>query len=188
MSRPELRAQDREGMRQDPFTIVRVLDIAPLHLKITKPGKYRIITRYLATASAPLQLEDKIEICSSGVEIDYDCFGVLTAGAEKLLKFTLDFRDGATDSVGHEREEVLLLGPPKRNLSSPIILCSDPTVSGSHGVTLGETPKHELDYLLSRGLSRKEAQKLIIESRFREAVELTGREKDFKIELERIFK
>lgn len=167
--------------------IVRILDITPLHLKITKPGKYRIITRYLATTSAPLQLEDKIEICSSGVEIDYDCFGVLTAGAEKSLKFALDFKAGATDSVGHEREEVLLLGAPKQNLSSPIILCSDPTVSGSHGITLGEMPERELDYLRSRGLSEKAAKELIIRSRFAEAFKLAKLEQNWDNSLEEQF-
>lgn len=180
-------AQTGESAGQDPSTIVRIIRANPLHLKITRPGKYRIITRYFATDSVPLQLEDKIEICSSGVEIDYDCFGVLTAGAEKSLKFTLDFKAGATDSVGHEREEVLLLGAPKQNLSSPIILCSDPTVSGSHGVTLGEMPERELDYLRSRGLSEKAAKELIIRSRFAEAFKLAKLEQNWDNSLEEQF-
>ncbi len=157
-------------------------------MKIVKPGKYRIVTRYLVTDSAPLQLEDKIEICSSGAEIDYDCFGVLTTDAEKTLKFTLDFKTGATNSIGHEREEVLLLGAPKRNVSSPVILCSDSTISGSHGVTLGETPRRELDYLTARGLSEWEAKSLIIRSRFAEAFKLAKTGDNWDNSLEEQFK
>lgn len=138
-----------------------------LSLKLDKPTKLKIITRYIATKDNPVSLEDKIEIASSGVEIGYDCFGVVAEDAEKSLKFTLDFKTGAKGSVGHEKEEVLFLGRPKKCLSSPIILCSDPTISGSHGVSLGATPEKDLDYLKSRGLSDRAAKKLLIKSRFK---------------------
>lgn len=168
-------------------TIIRVIldgNYESLNLKLDKPTKLKIITRYIATKDNPINLDDKIEIASSGVEIDYDCFGVMTEGSEKSLKFTLDFKAPKTrlqtssrsgnspqttesPSAGHEKEEVLLLGRPKKCLSSPVLLCSDSTISGSHGVSIGVAPEKSLDYLKSRSLSEKAAKKLLIKSRFK---------------------
>lgn len=157
-------------------TIVRLflpgLPQEPLRLEIDKPTKIKIITRYLATPKNAINLSDHIIIKSPGVELDYDCFGVLAENAEKTLKFTLDFSGYETNSIGREREEVLLLGRPRKNLSSPTILCSDPTVSGSHGVTFGAVSENHLAYLCSRGLSDQAAKKMLILGRFRETLML----------------
>ena len=157
-------------------TIIRfILDDLPgedLNLTINQPGKYHIVTRYLVTPKHPLTLSDYITINVPNAIVNYDCFGVVTENSEKILKFTLDFQNKSDSSVGQEKVEVLLLGPPKLNSSSPIILCSNPTISGSHGVTLGKTPETELNYLRARGLSKREAEKLLIRCRFDEAFKL----------------
>lgn len=175
-----LETSDVEMKIAEDVTVVRMLTGESakqrVRIKVVEGVRLRFLTRYVAVRKAPVELDDRIEICARGAKIDYDCFGVLMEGAEKTLKFTLDFQAGATSSEGQEREEVLMLGKPKRNVSSPVILCNEPTISGSHGMTLGEMPEAGLNYLRARGLSEMEAQRLITQSRFQEAARINGTE------------
>ena len=83
--------------------------------------------------------------------------GALYEGAEKTLRATIDFKNGASGSTGSENEDVLLFGDNVMNRTVPLILCTEEDVQGSHGATIGRIDEEMLFYLESRGLSAETA-------------------------------
>lgn len=93
-------------------------------------------------------------------------YGILKDNATKNYKSTIDFKSGCAKSNGREFENVLLLDDTVVSKSLPMLLCTEEDVSGSHSVSSGKVDNNQLFYLMSRGLSKKEATKLIIFSKF----------------------
>ncbi len=94
-----------------------------------------------------------------------DVSGVLKDEAFKLFRGSIDFLSGCAGSKGEEREEVLLLSDSVVNQTIPLILCAEENVEGNHGATIGELDEKTLFYLASRGISQKEAEKMVARAR-----------------------
>lgn len=92
--------------------------------------------------------------------------GALLDKSNKIFKGTLDFKKGSSGSKGQEEEYAVILSPKVRNRSVPILLCTEDDVEGQHAASAGKIDENKLFYLMSRGLSEKEAKKLIIEAAF----------------------
>lgn len=92
--------------------------------------------------------------------------GALLDKSNKIFRGTLDFKKGSSKSKGQEEEYAVLLSPNVRNRSVPILLCTEDDVEGQHAASAGKIDENKLFYLMSRGLSEKEAKKLIIEAAF----------------------
>lgn len=88
--------------------------------------------------------------------------GILTDTAKKTFKGTIKFISGSTNSNGHEKENVLLLSDKCESLSAPILLCDEENVSGSHAASSGKLSEEKLFYLMSRGISKKDATNLLV--------------------------
>lgn len=91
--------------------------------------------------------------------------GVLMGQAKKILRYTIDFRQGAKAAEGEEAEDVLLLSEEATNRTIPIILCQEEDIAGHHGATIGQLPENTLFYMESRGFSEEEAKKFIIRAK-----------------------
>ncbi len=92
--------------------------------------------------------------------------GALLDQSEKIFRGTLDFIKGAKGATGRELEEVVLLSSEVRNRSVPLMLSGEDAVDGHHAVSVGKMNEEKLFYLMSRGLSRREAEKMVIEASF----------------------
>lgn len=92
--------------------------------------------------------------------------GALLDKSNKIFKGTLDFKRGASKSKGQEEEYTMILSPQVRNRSVPILLCTEDDVEGQHAASAGKIDANKLFYLMSRGISEREAKKLIIEAAF----------------------
>lgn len=58
----------------------------------------------------------------------------------------------------------MLLSPKVRNRSVPLMLSGEADVDGHHAVTIGKIDENKLFYLMSRGLDREAAKKLIVDA------------------------
>ncbi len=96
--------------------------------------------------------------------------GVLKDRAAKLLRGTIDFRNGCTGSVGSESEEVLLLSETVRNQSIPVILCAEEDVVGDHGASIGRPDENLLYYMESRGIREEEALKMLAKAQIESVI------------------
>ena len=88
--------------------------------------------------------------------------GLLNDKSKKSFKGTLDFKEGSSDSVGHENENCILLSDETKSKSLPMMLCHEESVDGAHGVSTGKIDEDRLFYLMSRGLSKEESIRLIL--------------------------
>lgn len=92
--------------------------------------------------------------------------GALAGHARKLMKSTLDFVKGAAGAKAREEEVVLTLSDKAVNLSVPLLLCGEDHVEGEHATNTGKPDPQKLYYLMTRGFSRQEAKRLLVEASF----------------------
>ncbi|QHQ61764.1 Fe-S cluster assembly protein SufD [Anaerocolumna sedimenticola] len=76
--------------------------------------------------------------------------GALLDQSSKVFRGTLDFKKGASGSVGQERENTLLFSPKIKNISAPLILCAEENVEGKHAANSGKIDEDKLFYMMSR--------------------------------------
>ena len=97
--------------------------------------------------------------------------GSLNDDSKKNFRGTIDFVKGCSNSIGEENENCVLLSDKCLSRSLPQMLCGEENVVGSHGVSSGTVEKEKLFYLMSRGISKKDAEKLIIMSNYNKILE-----------------
>ena len=112
--------------------------------------------------------------------------GVLMDESEKIFKGNLDFKRGARRSKGVEEEYVILLDPRVKSNSIPALLCEEDDVEGEHAASAGQINESKLFYLMSRGLSEREAKKLIVEASFRPIIDRIPLEHSRRLIIEEI--
>jgi len=103
--------------------------------------------------------------------------GALTDNSDKIFRGTLDFQRGAKGSTGRELEEVIILSSGTRNRSVPLMLAEEDEVDGHHAVSIGRLDEEKIFYLMSRGLDKAEAERLIVEAAFNPVIEKLSDEK-----------
>ena len=97
--------------------------------------------------------------------------GALSERCDKIFRGTLDFQRGTKGSTGRELEEVIILSKGTRNRSVPLMLAEEDEVDGHHAVSIGRLDEEKIFYLMSRGLDKSEAERLIVEAAFNPVVE-----------------
>lgn len=103
--------------------------------------------------------------------------GALKDKAFKVFKSNLDFKEGSSESVGDEQEFAILLSDNVTNISVPVLLCHEDDVVGNHAASAGKIDANILFYLMTRGISEKDAISLIIQSKFSSAIDSLDNEK-----------
>jgi Fe-S cluster assembly protein SufD len=69
---------------------------------------------------------------------------------------------GATFANGQQTERVLMLSPEARGDANPMLLIDEDEVMAGHAASVGQVNPEQVYYMMSRGLSRELAMKLII--------------------------
>ena len=103
--------------------------------------------------------------------IDIDVQGALQDSAKKNFKGTIDFKKGCKKAKGNENEYCMLLSDKAKSIALPMLLCTEDNVEGNHSTASGKIDNNQLFYIMSRGLSYKEAVKLIVKANFNKIIE-----------------
>jgi Fe-S cluster assembly protein SufD len=103
--------------------------------------------------------------------------GALKGEANKIFRGTLDFKRGASRSVGVEDEYCMILSPKVKGKALPLLLCEEDDVSGEHAAASGKIDEGKLFYLMSRGFSYNDARRVIIEGAFNPIIDKIENEK-----------
>ncbi|MCR8634599.1 Fe-S cluster assembly protein SufD [Paenibacillus radicis (ex Xue et al. 2023)] len=69
---------------------------------------------------------------------------------------------GATGANGEQTEKVLMLSPKARGDANPILLIDEDDVKAGHAASVGQVNPDQIHYLMSRGITKEEAQRLVI--------------------------
>ena len=111
------------------------------------------------------------ELRGTKTNIDIDVQGALKDGAKKNFKGTIDFKKGSKKAKGNENEYCMLLSDKAKSIALPMLLCTEEDVEGNHSTASGKVDMKQLFYLMTRGISYKEAVKLIVKSKFNKIIE-----------------
>jgi Fe-S cluster assembly protein SufD len=88
--------------------------------------------------------------------------GVMRGEATSIFNGITKIIHGASKSNGEQTERVLMLSEKSRGDANPILLIDEDDVTAGHAASVGRIDPLQMFYLMSRGISRKEAERLII--------------------------
>ena len=111
------------------------------------------------------------ELRGTKTNIDIDVQGALKDFAKKNFKGTIDFKKGSKKAKGNENEYCMLLSDKAKSIALPMLLCTEEDVEGNHSTASGKVDEKQLFYIMARGISYKEAVKLIVKSKFNKIIE-----------------
>ena len=133
---------------------------------VGEKAKNVLKTIYLANDNEVKDLNYIVDVRGEKSDVDIDVQGAIDGEAKKHFKGTIDFKKGCTKSKGSENEYCMLLSNKAKSIALPVLLCTEDDVEGNHSTASGKVENKELFYIMSRGLSYKEAIKLIVKARF----------------------
>lgn len=143
--------------------------------EITKPGKYEyeVIMDEVNTQKELLGIikaqepgEFEINIISRHKVGETNCRvdvkGIVSGGARVKVKGTVRIDKGATGSDSFLAMKLLMLDDKSTAVAEPELEIENNEVKASHSASVGKIDEGQLFYLESRGVEKKEAEKLII--------------------------
>ena len=96
--------------------------------------------------------------------------GVLGDSSESNYVGKIVIPRNSQQTTSYLDDKVLVVGNGAKNTSQPILEIEADDVKASHGATTGGVNQEHVYYLQSRGLSKEEAQNIIIEGFFEEVL------------------
>lgn len=88
--------------------------------------------------------------------------GVMKDSASSIFNGISKIEHGASKSNGEQTERVLMLSEKARGDANPILLIDEDDVTAGHAASVGRIDPLQMFYLMSRGISKKEAERLVI--------------------------
>ncbi|GIP15524.1 Fe-S cluster assembly protein SufD [Paenibacillus montaniterrae] len=87
---------------------------------------------------------------------------VMREAASAIINGITKIEHGATKANGVQAEKVLMLSPKARGDANPILLIDEDDVTAGHAASVGQVNPEQVYYLMSRGISKSDAERLII--------------------------
>lgn len=134
-------------------------------------AKNDLKTIYLGTENQVKDINYIAHTRGEKTEIDIDVQGALKDFSKKNFKGTIDFKKGCKNTKGNENEYCMMLSDTAKSIALPMLLCTEDNVEGNHSTSSGKVEPEILFYIMSRGISYKEAIKLITRARFGNIIE-----------------
>lgn len=88
--------------------------------------------------------------------------GVMKDRAASIFNGIGKIEDGASKSNAEQESRILMLSQGSRGDDNPILLIDEDDVMAGHAASVGRVDPLQLYYLMSRGISKEEAERLII--------------------------
>ena len=88
--------------------------------------------------------------------------GVMRENASSVFNGIAYIKHGGTKSIANQESRVLMLSENARGDANPILLIDEDDVEAGHAASVGRVDPEQLYYLMSRGISQKEAERLVI--------------------------
>ncbi|PYI57180.1 Fe-S cluster assembly protein SufD [Paenibacillus flagellatus] len=87
---------------------------------------------------------------------------VMKDEATAIINGITKIEKGATGANGQQTERVLMLSPKARGDANPILLIDEDDVKAGHAASVGQVNPEHMYYLMSRGISKADAHKLVV--------------------------
>ena len=136
-----------------------------------KEAKANLNSIYLGTGEQIFDINYIAELFGEKSEANIEVQGALKDNAKKNFKGTIDFKKGCKKAKGNENEFCMLLSDKAHSKALPMLLCTEEDVEGNHSSSAGKIEDDILFYIMSRGISEKDAMKLIVKAKFNKILE-----------------
>ncbi|WP_019908835.1 Fe-S cluster assembly protein SufD [Paenibacillus sp. HW567] len=87
---------------------------------------------------------------------------VMREQSTAILNGITKIEKGAKGTNGQQTEKILMLHPEARGDANPILLIDEDDVKAGHAASVGQVHPEQVYYMMSRGISRAEAERLIV--------------------------
>jgi len=134
-------------------------------------GKSAIYSIYIGNRDRELDLSYYMNHIGRRSISNIEVKGALKDRAKKVFKGTIDFKLGSSKSEGREGESVIIFDKTVKSKAVPLLLCTEDDVKGEHAASSGKIDEDKLFYIMSRGFSKEEAMKLIVEASFNPVID-----------------
>ena len=121
---------------------------------------------YVGNKNQVFDINYLVDIFGQNAKCNIDVQGSLSNESRKSFKGTIDFKKGCKGSIGNENEYCVLLSDKVISKSLPMLLCTEEDVIGNHATASGKVDDKTMFYIMSRGISKKDAEKLIVKANF----------------------
>ncbi|MGV3042599.1 Fe-S cluster assembly protein SufD [Staphylococcus rostri] len=88
--------------------------------------------------------------------------GVMKESASSIFNGIGHIKHGGKGSAANQSSRVLMLSENARGDANPILLIDEDDVEAGHAASVGRVDPEQLYYLMSRGISQEEAERLVI--------------------------
>jgi Fe-S cluster assembly protein SufD len=139
---------------------------------LTGPGATsRVTGAYFADGAQHLDYDTFQEHAAPNTESDFAFKGALRETARAVWRGMIRVEPDAQKTNAYQENRNLLLSPEAHADSIPGLEIMANDVRCTHGATLGRVNREELFYLMTRGLSRAEAERLIVRGFFQDVLD-----------------
>ncbi len=131
----------------------------------------RVTGAYFADGDQHLDYDTFQEHAAPNTESDFAFKGALREQATAVWRGMIRVEEGAQKTNAYQENRNLLLSNEAHADSIPGLEIMANDVRCTHGATLGRIDREELFYLMARGLSRAEAERLIVRGFFQDVLD-----------------
>ncbi|HVC88863.1 MAG TPA: Fe-S cluster assembly protein SufD [Gaiellaceae bacterium] len=131
----------------------------------------RVTGAYFADGDQHLDYDTFQEHMAPNTESDFAFKGALRENASAVWRGMIRVEEGAQKTNAYQENRNLLLSDKAHADSIPGLEIMANDVRCTHGATLGRIDREELFYLMARGLSRAEAERLIVRGFFQDVLD-----------------
>jgi Fe-S cluster assembly protein SufD len=131
----------------------------------------RVTGAYFADGDQHLDYDTFQEHIAPNTESDFAFKGALRENASAVWRGMIRVEEGAQKTNAYQENRNLLLSDKAHADSIPGLEIMANDVRCTHGATLGKVNREELFYLMARGLSRAEAERLIVRGFFQDVLD-----------------
>jgi Fe-S cluster assembly protein SufD len=112
--------------------------------------------------------------------------GALTGESRASYEGLIHILKGAQNTDTYLQTHSMLLSPRSKGDAIPSLIVETDNVKASHGGTVGEVDEDQIFYMMSRGISRRDAVRILVEGYFEQVIERLHDESLEKLVRERI--
>jgi Fe-S cluster assembly protein SufD len=131
----------------------------------------RVTGAYFADGDQHLDYDTFQEHAAPNTESDFAFKGALRERATAVWRGMIRVEEGAQKTNAYQENRNLLLSDQAHADSIPGLEIMANDVRCTHGATLGRVDREQLFYLMARGLSRSEAERLIVRGFFQDVLD-----------------
>src|SRR3990167_8389412 len=126
-------------------------------------AEVEIIGLVISSGSDERSLETYITHAAPNTKSNVNVRAVLKGKSKFDFRGNVKIEKGAKGADAYLRSDALLFDDAKMGDDTPALEILEPDVKAGHAATIGKVDEQMLFYLMSRGLSRMQAEKLLVE-------------------------